>query len=195
MGTQTLIDELQATIQRQLARCVEFRQLPIALLRQRPDPKRWSVLEVIEHMNLSGRVYFRGLQKVFADQRSSLRYAAEFQPGRWGDLFTKGLQPGSNGKISWKMRTMGMFEPRTAHTKGLASLDEFETMLRGSMELLDQARSRGLDGAKVTSTLGPILRFKVGDAFRFPLAHQERHMLQIERTLAALSAEVGSDLN
>jgi hypothetical protein len=43
-----------------------------------------------------------------------------------------------------------------------------------------------LDGAKVTSTLGPILRFKVGDAFRFPLAHQERHMLQIERTLAAL---------
>jgi hypothetical protein len=40
-----------------------------------------------------------------------------------------------------------------------------------------------LEGEKVTSTLGPILRFKVGDAFRFPIAHQQRHMLQIERVL------------
>ena len=34
---------------------------------------------------------------------------------------------------------------------------------------------------KVTSSLGPIIRFKVGDAFRFPVAHQQRHFLQIER--------------
>ncbi len=34
---------------------------------------------------------------------------------------------------------------------------------------------------KVTSSLGPIIRFKAGDAFRFPVAHQQRHFLQIER--------------
>ena len=48
---------------------------------------------------------------------------------------------------------------------------------------LERARTRGLEGEKVTSTLGPILRFKVGDAFRFPIAHHQRHMLQIERVL------------
>lgn len=34
---------------------------------------------------------------------------------------------------------------------------------------------------RVVSSLGPMIRFKADDAFRFSVAHQERHFLQIER--------------
>ncbi|MBK9762684.1 MAG: hypothetical protein IPO87_04815 [Flavobacteriales bacterium] len=54
------------------------------------------------------------------------------------------------------------------------------------LQLLNEAKEKGIEGEKITSTLGPILRFKAGDAFAFPIAHQERHWLQIERTLKEL---------
>jgi hypothetical protein len=186
METQALINDLQRSVEGQLARCEELRSIPVQLLKRRPDPKRWSVLEVIQHMNLSSGIYYRGLRDLYADPKSGLHLSTEYIPGRWGDLSTKAMRPGSDGRISWKMRTMGMFEPRTAHTEGLAALDGFVGMLKGFLELLELARAKGLEGGKVTSSLGPILRFKAGDAFRFPIAHQERHMLQVERTLKAV---------
>jgi hypothetical protein len=93
------------------------------------------------------------------------------------------MDPKADGSISWRMKTMAMFEPRNVSTTGMKALNEFEAMCHSFIGLLERARTRGLEGEKVTSTLGPILRFKVGDAFRFPIAHHQRHMLQIERVL------------
>lgn len=189
IDTRTLIAQLQATLRTQLERSEKLRDLPLALLQRRPDPKRWSVLEVLEHMNLSSGHYRRRLEKLYADENNGLRFRSTFTPGFWGQRMTVGMQPKENGAISWKMRTMSMFEPRTAHTTELKALDEFQEMLRGFIALLERARTRGLEGEKVVSTLGPIMRFKAGDAFRFPVAHQERHLLQIDRTLAALGTD------
>ena len=192
MGTHELINELRSTLDHQLARSEELRSYPIALLRTRPEPKRWSVMEVIEHMNLSSGVYYRGLRELYTDPASGLRLTPAFNPGRWGEMSTKAMRPGADGTISWKMRTMGMFEPRTKDTQGWTALDGFQSMLRGLIELLEIAKVRGLEGGKVTSSLGPILRFKAGDAFRFPIAHQERHMLQVDRTLAKVQEVLDS---
>ncbi len=51
------------------------------------------------------------------------------------------------------------------------------------MALLEIAKRTDLNVMRITSSLGPIIRFKAGDAFRFPIAHQVRHFLQLERTL------------
>lgn len=186
MDTQAFIDGLVRTVENQLAKSEGLRDQPLEHLQRQPAPKRWSVMEVVEHMNLSSEVYYRGLTAVYSDPVSKLRYSSTYSPGRFGALSTKAMQPGSDGKISWRMKTMGMFEPRTATTKGWTALDEFQKMLRGMLQLLNVAKERGVEGEKITSTLGPILRFKAGDAFAFPIAHQERHWLQIERTLKEL---------
>lgn len=181
--TTTLIDTIQTELRRQLERCAELRQRPLQELHARPEPKRWSAMEVIQHMNLSSGHYYRRLQKLYADDNNCLRYHAQFRPGRWGDHSTNAMDPKADGSISWRMKTMAMFEPRNISNSGYQALDEFEVMLNGFISLLELARTRGLEGEKVTSTLGPILRFKVGDAFRFPIAHQTRHFLQIDRFL------------
>lgn len=186
MDTRTLIDTRQAELRRQLVRCAQLRDLPLDVLHQRPDPRRWSVMEVVKHMDLSSGHYHSRLQKLYADENNGLRFRTQFTPGRWGDYSTKAMDPKADGSISWRMKTLALFEPRNVPISGYRALDEFEAMLNDFMGLLERARTRGLEGEKVTSTLGPILRFKAGDAFRFPIAHQTRHFRQIEQTLTVI---------
>ncbi len=189
MDTRALIADLQRTLRAQLEEAQGLRSLPPEILRARPEPKRWSVLEVIEHMNLSSGHYYTALQRIYGGTNNGLRSAPNYTPGRWGNYFTNAMKPKTDGAISWKMRTLGRFEPGTSGSVALGALDRFEAMCRGFIGLLERARTRGLEGEKVTSTLGPLLRFKAGDAFRFPIAHQERHMLQVRRTLAVVTAQ------
>ena len=190
--TRTLITDLQATLRDQLATVEELRGKPVELLHCRPAPDRWSVMEIFAHMVLSSGHYRDGSRRIYSDPNSRLRLRRTFKSGRWGELMTRGMAPRTGGRIAWKMRTMRMFEPRTAHVEGTRALEDFVALCRDLVDLLEAARTRGLEGERVVSTLGPILRFKVGDAFRFVVAHQQRHMLQIERTLRAVEQTVGS---
>lgn len=187
LATRTLIDALQEQLRTQLARTEALLDLPTERLLKRPAPDRWSVMEVVQHMNLSSGHYHRLLQRLYANENNRLRFRSAYAPGMLGEYFVRSMAPKPNGDIPMRMRTLRMFDPaRTAPVApgdALAPLLRFREMLQGFMGLLERARTRGLEGEKVTSTLGPIVRFKAGDAFRFPIAHQERHFLQIARVL------------
>ncbi|MEZ4756131.1 MAG: DinB family protein [Flavobacteriales bacterium] len=187
LDTRTLIDALQEQLRAQLARTEALLDLPTERLLKRPAPDRWSVMEVVQHMNLSSGHYHRLLQRLYANENNGLRFRSTFTPGLLGQYSVNAMTPKPNGDIPMRMRTLRMFDPaRTAQLDPgdeLAPLLRFREMLQGFMGLLERARTRGLEGEKVTSTLGPIVRFKAGDAFRFPIAHQERHFLQIDRLL------------
>lgn len=184
MNAQDLIDDLQRAVREQIARAKAIAAMPSYALLRRPSPDQWNVLEVFEHMNLSSGIYVRGLQRVFDEQASSLKANSVFTPGLLGDYFTKGMRPKPDGSISNRMKTFRKFDPPRVHGASAASITTFIAMCEQQLNLLERARSTDLDRMKVTSSLGPIVRFKAGDAFRFPIAHQERHMLQIERLLA-----------
>ncbi len=186
MRTENLIEALRATLDKQLQQARALRELPLVLLEERPAPNKWSVLEVCEHMNLSSGHYLAHLRRAYADPRARFTLGTVHRPGFWGGMLTRTMQPTLDGRIKMPMSTLRMFEPRQAPVKRLDALDEFIRMLLGFRELLDVAAERGMEGPRITSTLGPLLRFKVADAFSFAIAHQERHLLQIERTLQAL---------
>ncbi len=184
--TQALIDELQATLRRQLIRTDELAAMPAEMLSAAPAPGRWSVLEVVAHLNVLSGHYHRHLQGVYAAKDNGLRLRSTFRTGFWGQRLTATMQPRTDGSIPWPMRTMARFDPSATVASQPQEWIVFRSMLVDLVALLDQARTRGLEGVRITSTLGPVLRFMPGDAFRFTVAHQERHFLQIERTLAAL---------
>lgn len=193
-NTSQLIDEMQASVQGQIIHLKAWAQLPLDLLEERPALRSWNVLEVIEHLNISSGHYTHRLSRIYA-KGEALGLKAEFTPGRWGESFTRSMQPLPDGTIPKPMRTLWLFEPKAAAAKGRTSLQEFQSMLEEQLVLLERARSMGWEGPKVTSTLGPIFRFKVGDAFRFMVAHQARHFLQVERTLAKAEANQRSVLS
>lgn len=186
MLTTKVIDQLQTELRAELQQCARLRELPLELLHKRPAAKRWSSMEVLRHIQLSSGHYHKRLKKLYDGDGRSLRYAERYTSGRWGDYSAKAMDPRSDGSIGWRMKTMAMFEPRNVGTSGWTALEDVESMLNDMVAMLEKARTMGLEGKKVTSTLGPILRFQPGDAFRFPIAHQKRHFLQIENTLKAL---------
>lgn len=185
METIALIEDLSATLRAQRERAVAVRALPADRLEFRPAPDQWNVLEVFEHLNLSSGIYLRGLERVFDDRADRLPFNATFTPGRLGQYFTKGMLPKADGSVGNRMRTLRMFDPARQKGADAASLDRFIDLCDRFLRLLQRARHTDLNRMRVTSSLGPIIRFKAGDAFRFPIAHQQRHFLQIERLLAA----------
>ncbi len=185
MNTVHLTNTLAAVIHRQRERAAAIATLPSEQLLRRPSPGAWNALEVFEHLNLSSGIYVRGLEDAFA--RSADTHAAnpEFHPGWLGAWFTNGLKPGNDGRIRWKMRTFKLFDPARQQGASLESIHNFIRLCNRFLKLLEKAPHTDLNKMRVTSSLGPVIRFKAGDALRFPVAHQERHFLQIERVLRA----------
>jgi len=151
-------------------------------LMQRPDPKRWSVLECLEHMNLSSGHYIKRLEKLIPELESKAKITTEYEfvPGFFGEKFSTGILPKADGSLSSTMKTLYFFEPKKAATKKHKSLEDFKTMNATTLELLERSKEINLNRGKVTSTLGPIFRFKTGDAFRFAIGHNIRHLAQVE---------------
>lgn len=163
---------------------------PLALeeLMKRPGPKRWSVLEVIEHMNLSSGHYVKRLEKLIPRLEKSAEQKSDYDfiPGFFGEKFSTGILPKEDGSLSSTMKTFYFFEPKQAITKKHKSLEEFIQMNETTIELLRRSKNINLNKGKVTSTLGPIFRFKTGDAFRFSIGHNVRNILQIEKVMKSL---------
>ncbi len=186
MRTNDLLRTLDAQLVAQLEQAHALRELPLVTLERRPSPERWSVLEVCEHLNILSGHYLRHLRNVYAAQGAVLRHEEDHRPGLWGGLLTKAMRPKEDGRIPWRMRTLKFFEPRQATVKRLGALDDLIVLLEQFRVVVRQAIERGTAGPRITSTLGPVFRFKVADALHFAVAHQERHFLQIQRTLEAV---------
>jgi hypothetical protein len=188
MDTEALVRDLRNDLADHLRRLRTLRELPLGLLERRPAPGRWSVLEVCEHLNVLGGHYLRHLRKAYGDPQARFVRAGTHEPGRWGGLLTRAMRPREDGRIAWRMRTLWLFEPRQAPVKRLAALDDLLRLVEELQGVLDLAARRGFEGPRIISTLGPVIRFKAADAFAFTIAHQGRHLLQIDRTLEALGA-------
>ena len=187
MDSRSLIEDLQATLREQLRRAEQLEVLTHDRLEQRPMPDAWSVLEIVEHLNILSGQYLRRLRKAYAG--SGIFRKDPFLPGRWNTPIHTAQRHMPTGRIPGPMRTLWFFDPKAAHAKGRQSLQDFRALLDEQAVLLDKALARGIEGPRITSTIGPILRFKIGDSFRFMIAHQQRHFLQIDRALATVAGK------
>lgn len=188
--TEQMLVQLEASVQSHLARAKEIVELPIDLLRARPAAKKWSVLEIFEHMNLSSGHYYRALRKAMLEGEATGPASVTFRPGIIGAYSVRSMLPRVDGSIPMPMRTLPMFKPNADRTGDRQCVQDYMKMQEGWLTLMDQARNVDLNAFKIRSTLGPIIRFKAGDAFRFPIAHDERHFMQLERTLSSVSGMV-----
>ena len=54
------------------------------------------------------------------------------------------------------------------------------------LQLLEVARRRNLNSVYVPTTFSRFLKFKLGDMFRFLIAHEQRHMIQARNAIKAV---------
>ena len=139
--------------------------------------KSWSVLECLEHLNRYALFYNAEINKKM--NASSLPFSETFKSSYLGQKFSMDMLPKEN------MKTMNTFKSKNPNSSALSK----ETVLLSFIQLqeellsyLEIAKNKNLDKIKTKTTL-PILKFKLGDTFRFVIHHNERHVVQAKNVL------------
>ena len=177
-----LLDQLIADTAQVKTDAQSFFELEDALLRQRPQPDRWSVLECIEHLNIADSHYLMQFdEKLGRAKRSEIR---EFEPGVLGRYFVNMIKPKADGTIPYRMKTFAKFRPEVdvhydTKSRFLADQDKLISML-------ESAKTLDLNKNKITSAIGSLITFRLGDAFRFLIGHNQRHIVQAQNVLKEL---------
>lgn len=181
--TDELIDSLKRDVQRLLECTIVLKQESDMLLQQ-PAPDKWSVAQIIEHLNGYGKYYLPHISKVLT-LHPQMQRQAWFNPGFLGNYFTNALKPKSVLEVKNKMKAMKNHIPDN-NLQPNEVINEFVRQQQQLLELLEQGRMSDLNALRVPVSISKMIKLKLGDTFRFVIAHEQRHFIQARNTLQAL---------
>lgn len=172
MKSNALLSELSERTHQLLNDAATLLQVPDNLLQERPSAGRWNVLECLEHLNLYGDFYLPEIRRRIVE--SSFPPGEYFNSGWLGDYFVKSMEPGKTMK---KMKTFKDKDP-IKQVLNRDCIDRFIEQQREILTLVEMAKSVDLSRTKTGISISRLLKLKLGDTFRFLIAHNIRHMCQ-----------------
>ena len=185
--TAQLLEQLKADTRQIILETNYLLQQDPELLLLPPAEGKWSVAQVIEHLNTYGRYYLPLIRRVLSNSKTIP--SVSYHPGWLGDYFTKTMLPKANGQVTNKMPAPKGHRPsRDIDSK--AVLDEFLEQQQALLELLDMANKANLEKIRIPISLTRFIRLKLGDTFRFLIAHHQRHFVQAANTLKTVGLSV-----
>lgn len=191
-NTYTLIDTLGKNVQTTLHAANELLALDVQTLNTQPAQGKWSVAQVIEHLNSYNRYYLPEIKTAL--QRGvnmKIPFSTQYNSGWFGDYFTKMMQPKEDGKIANKMNAPKNHQP-LAELDVQRVLNEFIARQTDLLNYLQQAQQTNMGKLRVPISISKLIKLKLGDTFRFLIAHQQRHFVQINNTLEAVSPKTAA---
>tara|TARA_R110002096_G_scaffold27330_2_gene83700 strand:- start:6918 stop:7475 length:558 start_codon:yes stop_codon:yes gene_type:complete len=177
--SEVLISELIELTRQNINEAEQLNQKPINELNWKLDEKTWSVLEAIEHLNLYGDFYLPEIEKYLSKSKKITE--AYYKPGLLGNYFAKSMLPKE------KLNKMNTFKSKNPNGSNLdkSALERFLSQQEKTLILLNKARNISLNKIKVPTTLGKLVKLKLGDTFRVVIYHNLRHIVQTKKILEA----------
>lgn len=163
--------------------------LSVKELQLKPTPDQWNIIEVIDHLNFYNRWYLPRIDAAITKSRAKHFSFQPFLKTGWlGAYFTKLMKPLPDGSLSSKMKAPKNALP-AKNIDPIASLQEFQQHIEHVLSLLQLAEKADLNHLRITTSLSPIIRLKLGDTILFFVAHLNRHFLQIKKLHNGLKIE------
>jgi hypothetical protein len=107
---------------------------------------------------------------------------AWFSSGYWGEKFTKMMKPKNVFDIKNKMKTSKkMSFPNSLNVDTV--LKEFLAGQDKLLQLLEMGKGKDLAKIHIPITVTKLIKLRLGDTFRFLIAHEQRHIIQARNTL------------
>ncbi|MEQ9165062.1 MAG: DinB family protein [Fulvivirga sp.] len=179
ISQQEFLTSLEDEISRQLNFAKNLEDYSDEILNQKVDAKSWSVLECFEHMNLSMIVYIDQLKMI-----NNLKPSGGLiNFGIKGKFFSEGMRP-KNDKIAYKMKTFKKLTPASHLDKQV--IESFINYSKWVWDFIRTHKPHDLNSIKVKTALGPLVKLNVAEALSFVIAHNERHVWQINNVLKAI---------
>jgi hypothetical protein len=140
----------------------------------RPDPRRWSVGQCLEHVTLTARLYLDRTEAMIAEARQRAdRGEAAYREGWFSRWFVRSMEP----PPAIRVRTFGRIEPAPVLDRA-AVLAAFEAVHQQFARFMTAADGVPLTHARTTSPFTSLLRFTLNQVFAMNLAHARRHLWQ-----------------
>ncbi len=147
-------------------------------LNKKNDEKSWSVAECIDHLNKVNAHYLKHMEQEIERSISAGQEPSNgFSSGFIGKRFIKSIQLSSDKKVPTKMRSPGSTAPSNS-TLSDAVFDTFFRQQERLSAILQKASKVDLQKNRINSLLGPLVKFRLGDALRLVIYHDERHIFQ-----------------
>lgn len=152
---------------------------PLSLdqLNWKPEPKKWSVAQVLHHLCRQEKPYPALVAAGIA--KAPLRPGDQPFAYSWvGKKVIAMLSPGARHIPAPKI----LQPTQTTYTRDIiASFDGLQAQF---IERLTQAADRDLMRGKVRWAVFPLVTFRLGELFKVLLVHKQRHLGQIHRVIA-----------
>ncbi len=161
-------------------------ELPDEKLNWKPNQKKWSPLEVVGHLNRVYEIYLPNFEKAISQaQDLPSDKVLQYQSTLMGRMSIYAMRP-KGKKRRFKMKTFDFFNPITEPTKKHETLNLFLKNKDALNDLIRLARAKNLKNVKIPTALGEKIKFYIPECFRFILAHEERHLVQIATILEGI---------
>lgn len=179
MNSQETLDELELRINRLIKQAQSLSVLPETVLNKKPNPDSWNALECLDHLNRYSTFYIPAFKAAIANAKNG--FEPDFKPTWLGEKSANDMLP-VDDKLPTIMKT---FKSKNPSIDGIGS-DVIKQFIKDQTEFLaiiESARKVSLDRTRSKTTL-PFIKFKLGDALRFVIYHEVRHMIQAEKAAA-----------
>ncbi|PZR24576.1 MAG: DinB family protein [Citrobacter freundii] len=177
----SLLEQLQADTRQLIASATFLKNEDPGVLLEQPAAGKWSVIQVLEHLNSYGDYYLPALGKALKQNKPA---AATFRSGWLGNYFTNLMLP-KQGEVTNKMKAPKNHRP-SFHADAKPVIEKFLLQQHRLLDLLEGAKVKNIGSIRVPVSLAKWITLKAGDTFRFLIAHEQRHFVQIDNTLAAV---------
>jgi len=179
---ESLIEKVRSTI----FEVQQLRHFNITVLSLQPNRQSWSVAQVIQHLNIYNEYYIPTIENKL--HLHNTKPLPKFTSGWLGNYFTHLMEPKSGNNIGKKMKAMKSAIPQQQPNaaKEISAFIQYQHQL---LQLLQVATNANLQTIRIPTSLNKWVTLSLGDTFRFLIAHQERHFVQIKNTLSITSQQ------
>lgn len=179
---EVLLEDLRKDVEVLLEGADFFRKEIDALLIP-PMPGKWSIAQILEHLNSYGRIYLPQINKAISTSKT--KRAAWFNSGVLGNYFTNTMKPKNVFEVKNKMKTFKAHIPDNNLNPGKV-LDEFVEQQHTLLQLLEMANQKDTNAIRVPISISKFIKLKLGDTFRFLIAHEQRHFIQARNAIKTI---------
>jgi hypothetical protein len=152
-------------------------------LNWKPAAGSWSVGQCIEHLSVANEVYLAAIERALTPLPPAP--TQEIAPGWFGRWFIRNyIAPSDRAR---KSRAPRIIVPRTPVLEPRI-LDRYLASLVRIRAFLHRAAPYDVNRIRFRNPFVPLISFTVGTGLEILSKHQQRHLLQAERVLAAMPA-------
>ncbi len=185
--SKVLLAQLQANVRELILQASQLQQTDTATLHIVPAPGKWSVAQVLEHQNIYSRYYLQAIEKKLHFNESTPHPL--YTPGWLGNYFTNLMKPTADKRIVKRMQSPKNALP-SVQPDAVIMLKEFLQHQHHLLNLLHIAGTVNLESIRIPTSLSKLIQLKLGDTFRFFIAHEQRHFVQIQNVLHLVERSV-----